>query len=142
MLESLLTVAFEQYVIDNDVNGAVMRLARGIEVTEETLSIAVIDEVCSGAGHFLGHPQTLALMNSEYLYPALFDRRGRDDWEADGGADIRAAAKARAAEILDGHWPEVIPPEVDRELRRRFDILLPESEMRPAPGLAAGAGGC
>ena len=56
--------------------------------------------------------------------------------------DVYLAAKARAAEILDGHWPEVIPPEVDRELRRRFDILLPESEMRPAPGLAAGAGGC
>jgi len=141
MLESLLTVAFEQYVIDNDVNGAVMRLARGIEVTEETLSVAVIDEVCAGAGHFLGHPQTLALMSSEYLYPALFDRRDRDDWEADGAADIRAAAKARAAEILDGHWPEVIPPEVDRDLRQRFDILLPESEMHFAPGLAAGAGG-
>jgi trimethylamine--corrinoid protein Co-methyltransferase len=34
-LESLLTVAYEQFVIDNDTNGAVMRMVRGIEVDEK-----------------------------------------------------------------------------------------------------------
>src|SRR3546814_7991831 len=62
-LESLLTVAYEQYVIDNDVNGSIMRMLKGIEVTEESLSLDVIDDVCKGPGHFLGHAQTLALMN-------------------------------------------------------------------------------
>ena len=122
------------------MNGAVIRLAHGIEVTEETLSVAVIDEACTGAGHFLGHPQMLALMKSEYLYPVLFDHRCRGDWEADGGAYVRAAAKARAADILGRHGPAVIPPEIDRDLRRRFAVLPPESEMRPSPGLDAGAG--
>jgi trimethylamine---corrinoid protein Co-methyltransferase len=130
-LESLLTVAYEQYVIDNDVNGAVMRLTRGIEVTDETLSLDVIHEVCNGPGHFLGHAQTLALMNSEYLYPALFNRQTRDDWEAAGAMDARAAANARARQILAEHWPAVIGPELDRDIRRRFEILLPVQEMRP-----------
>src|SRR3546814_12676566 len=31
-LESLLTVAYEQYVIDNDVNGEIMRMLKGIEI--------------------------------------------------------------------------------------------------------------
>ncbi len=130
-LESLLTVAYEQYVIDNDVNGAVMRLTRGIEVNEETLSLDVIHEVCTGPGHFLGHAQTLALMNSEYLYPALFNRQSRDDWEAAGAQDARAAANARARAILAEHWPQPIPADLDRDLRRRFDILLPVETMRP-----------
>ncbi len=130
MLESLMTVAYEQYVIDNDINGAVMRMVRGIEVTDETLSIGVIDDACTGAGHFLGHPQTLALMNSEYLYPEIMDRRSRDDWQAEGAMDIRDAARAAAARILAEHYPRVIPPGVDAELRRQFNILLPESEMR------------
>ncbi len=131
-LESLLTVAYEQYVIDNDVNGAIMRLLKGIEVTEESLSLDVIDEVCRGPGHFLGHPQTLALMNSEYLYPALLDRDSRDDWEAKGARDIREAARARARKVLAEHWPEVIPERLDREIRQRFEILLARDAMRPA----------
>ena len=130
-LESLLTVAYEQYVIDNDINGAAMRLVRGIEVTEETLSLDVIDDVARGPNHFLGHAQTLALMQSEYLYPSLLDRRTRDDWEAAGGLSLRHAAKARAQEILEGHWPTAIPADLDADIRKRFDIRLPSAEMSP-----------
>lgn len=131
-LESLLTVAYEQYVIDNDVNGEIMRMLKGIEVTEESLSLDVIDEVCRGPGHFLGHPQTLSLMNSEYLYPSLLDRDNRDDWERKGARDIREAARDRARKVLTEHWPEVIPEGLDAEIRRRFEILLPRQAMRPA----------
>jgi trimethylamine--corrinoid protein Co-methyltransferase len=132
MLESLLAVAYEQYVIDNDVNGVLMRMVRGVEVSDATLSLDVIDEVCTGPGHFLGHPQTLSLMNSEYLYPRFFDRATRDDWRAKGGQDIREVARAYAARVLAEHFPEVIPPSIDAEIRRRFAIHLPERAMRKA----------
>ena len=131
-LESLLTVAYEQFVIDNDINGEIMRLLRGIEVTPESLSLEVIDEVCRGPGHFLGHPQTLSRMTSEYLYPKLLDRDSRDDWEQKGGQDLREAARTRARQILAEHWPQALPAEIDRALRRHFRILLPVAEMRPA----------
>lgn len=131
-LESLLTVAYEQYVIDNDVNGEIMRMLKGIEVTEESLSLDVIDDVCKGPGHFLGHAQTLALMNSEYLYPSLLDRDTRDDWERKGARDLREAARAHARKVLAEHWPQVIPEDLDHDIRRRFDILLPRQSMRPA----------
>jgi trimethylamine--corrinoid protein Co-methyltransferase len=116
----------------DDVNGSIMRMLKGIEVTEESLSLDVIDEVCKGPGHFLGHAQTLALMNSEYLYPGLLDRDSRDDWERKGARDIREAARARARKVLAEHWPEVIPEDLDAEIRRRFEILLPRQAMRPA----------
>jgi len=136
-LESLLTVAYDQYVIDNDINGTVMRLTRGIEVTEQSLAIDVINDVCNGANHFLGHAHTLDLMNKEYFYPELFDRGSRDDWVAAGEKDIRAIAKGRAQEILETHWPEVMPLEVEREIRSRFEILLPPETMRPGGWRAA-----
>jgi trimethylamine--corrinoid protein Co-methyltransferase len=131
-LESMVTVAYEQYVIDNEVNGQVMRMLRGIEVTDETLSVDMIDEVCKGPGHFLGHDQTMARMTTEYLYPRLLDRANRTDWEAAGAQDLRQTARARARQILAEHWPTVIAPEADEDLRRRFNILLPREEMRPA----------
>ena len=85
------------------------------------------------AGHYLGHPQTLALMNSEYLYPEVMDRSNRGDWEARGKPDIRDTARAYARRILDENWPRPMAPEIDAELRRCFDIRLPEEAMRP-PG--------
>jgi trimethylamine--corrinoid protein Co-methyltransferase len=54
MLESMLTVAYEQYIIDDDINGQVMRLVRGLEVTDASLSLDVIHDACNGEGHYLG----------------------------------------------------------------------------------------
>lgn len=124
-LESMLTVAYEQYVIDDDINGAIMRMVRGIEVTDETLSVEVIDQVCRGEGHFLGTRQSLELMHTEYYYPHTADRRRREDWEAAGGLDMWERARQRARDILATHRPDPIPPEVDAAIRRRFEILLP-----------------
>ena len=95
-LESLLTVAYEQYVIDDDINGSILRAVRGIEVNDETLSVAVIDQVCKGEGHYLGAPQSLALMNTEYYYPHTADRKRRQDWEEAGSLDMREVAMQRA----------------------------------------------
>ncbi|WP_179188791.1 trimethylamine methyltransferase family protein [Kiloniella majae] len=131
-LESLLTVAYEQYVIDNDINGAIMRMVRGIEVTDQTLSVDVIHDVCTeGPNHFLGHAQTLDLMNTEYLYPQLMDRATRDDWEASGEFDLRQTAIVQAKEFLGNHWPQTFTDELDNDLRKQFNILLPKSEMQP-----------
>src|SRR3546814_11527936 len=71
-------------------------------------------------------------MNSEYLYPGLLDRDSRDDWERKGARDIREAARERARKVLAEHWPEVIPGDLDAEIRRRFEILLPPQAMPPA----------
>ncbi len=124
-LESMLTVAYEQYVIDDDINGSIMRAVRGIEVTEETLSVDIIDEVCRGAGHYLGTQQSLELMNTEYYYPHTGDRQAREQWEAEGGLDMWTRACQKAKQILETHEPDRVPPEVDAAIRERFEILLP-----------------
>jgi trimethylamine--corrinoid protein Co-methyltransferase len=137
MLESMLTVAYEQYVIDDDINGQVMRLVKGLEVTEESLSVDVIHEVCygdahgPGVGHYLGHPQTLALMETEYLYPHTAERATRRDWEAAGALDMRERARRHARHVLSTFYPTVIPEPLDRRLRDEFNILLPTEVMRP-----------
>ena len=131
MLESLLCVAYESYVMDDDLNGQVMRLVRGLEVTDDSLSVDVIHEICiDGPSHYLGHEQTLRLMNSEYYYPHTADRASRADWEARGSLDMREHARRQAREILRTHYPPPIPEAVDAELRRMFNIRLPKEDMR------------
>ena len=128
MLESMLTVAYEQFVIDDEINGSIMRMVRGIEVTDETLSVDVIEEVCRGEGHYLGTQQSLELMNSEYYYPHTGDRQRRADWEADGSLDMREQARRKARLILNDHEPAPILPEIDAAIRKRFEILLPPNQ--------------
>jgi trimethylamine--corrinoid protein Co-methyltransferase len=131
MLESLLCVAYENYVIDDDINGTVMRLVRGLDVNDETLSVDVIHEICTdGPGHYLGHEQTIRLMNTEYYYPHTADRDTRANWEAAGSLDMRERARVKARTILKNSFPRIVSEAVDDQLRSEFNILLPRDVMR------------
>ena len=125
-LASMLGCSLESFVIDNDMLGGVLRSIRGVEVDEETVSREVIAEVVNGEGHYLGHPQTLSRMESDYVYPQIADRRQPSEWEEDGAEDMLARARRTAREILERHVPNHIPAHADDEIRRRFEILVPE----------------
>jgi len=129
MQASLLGCSFEALVIDNDMLGAVQRTIRGIEVNDETLSYEVIAETATGVGHFLGSDQTLAFMESEYLYPDVSDRRAPGDWEKSGSPDILESAHARVNEILSSHYPSYVDERLDEEIRRKFPIIITREQM-------------
>jgi len=130
MHASLLGFCQESLVIDNDLIGSVQRTVRGIEVTEESLSVETIRQVCrEGPGHFLGHDQTLGLMESEYVYPEVGERTSPKEWVEQGSSSILDRAKVRTRSLLDGHFPRHISDEIDDEIRARFDIKLPKSAM-------------
>jgi trimethylamine--corrinoid protein Co-methyltransferase len=114
--------------------GNVLRILRGIEVTEETLSFEVVGAVIRGDGHYLGQPETMSLMSSEFYYPEFADRDSIKDWEDKGRPDIRDKARQKLRETLASHYPSYIEPAVDAAIRERFDIRLPRERMRPAGG--------
>ena len=129
MQAGLMGVSFESYVVDNDMLGAVIAATRPVEVSPETLSPGMIGEVVRGEGHFLGHAQTFQRMQSDFRYPTIADRRTPSEWEAAGGADMREVARARARQILAEPSPQHLDPAVERDLRARFNILLPGAAL-------------
>jgi len=134
MLGSLMACSFEAMVIDDDMIGNVMRAVRGIEVTDESLSFEVIRDTVEGSGHFLDHPQTLALMQTEYLYPQLADRGTYDDWKEKGKRDAYEIAHEKVAKILSDHYPVYIDPAADARIREHFPIRLEPHDMKPGNG--------
>lgn len=132
MQAGLMGCSFESYVVDNEMLGAILRSMVPIEVSAATLSPQTIGEVVRGEGHFLGHSETLARMQTDFLYPRLADRRDPEQWQAAGAPDIRRPAKARAREILGTHFPAAIPADIEAAIRAEFDIRLPADVMRPA----------
>jgi len=135
MHASLLGFCLESLVIDNDSIGAALRTVRGIEVSDQTLSLEVIREVClDGPGHFLGHPQTLGLMQSDYLYPVVGDRTSPKEWLEQGSASVLDRAVQKTREILGRHYPRHIPDQLDARIRAAFEVRLPRGQMTPDLG--------
>ena len=138
MLASLLGCSFEAMVVDDEMLSTVKRAMQGIDVSEESLSVAVIAEAARDPGHYLGHAQTLALMESEYVYPRYSDRASPDDWQEQGATDIWEKARARAREVLASHFPQFIDPASDAAIRTEFPIRLAAADMTAATSRWAG----
>lgn len=133
MHASLLSACIESLVIDNDICGAALRTVRGLSVDQKMLSIDVIREVCiEGPGHYLGHPQTLELMETDYVYPIIGDRLSPKEWAEVGKPSVIGRAREETKRILDTHYPSHISSEIDASIRAAHDIKLSESAMRPS----------
>ena len=124
MLEDMSTIAYEQFVIDNEILGMAMRAVRGIEVTSETLALDVIDRVGPG-NHYLADDHTIKHMRSEHYFPSrVINRQGREEWKADGELDARQQAITIAKELLKEHKVQPIDSEVASWITKTFSSTL------------------
>ncbi len=135
MQASILGFCHEALVLDNDMLGSVMRIVRGIEVNDDTLSVEVIRQTCLGVegkpavGHFLGSEQTMRLMQRDYYYPKLFDRTSPKEWAANGKPALLTRATQLKNDILAGPPHPFISTEMDEKLRAKYPILLPRESL-------------
>ena len=129
---SLMATALESYVIDNDMLGSILSAHTAIEVSEATLDPAAIHAAATGAGHFLGEAETLARMNTDFLYPQIGDRRTIGEWQDDGAADSWKRAHARVRKILAAPPPCLIDAALAAQIETEFDLRRLSGEMTVA----------
>ena len=126
MHASLMGFCLESLIIDNDMLGQCLRCVRGVEVNDNTLNLDVIKQVCiDGPGHYLGHDQTISLMQTEYIYPVIGDRSSPKEWEELKKPNLVQTATARKEKILAAGNPGFIDPDMDAMLRNKYTIHLP-----------------
>ena len=109
-LESGLCYSLAQLVICDDILGWLEHFVRGVEVTDETLAVDLIDEV-GPDGEFLGSDHTRKHFRERW-YPTLFERDNYDNWMAKGGKTLGERAAERVEAILAEHKPEPLLEEV------------------------------
>ena len=126
MHASLLGFCLESLVLGDELLGQVLRCVRGIEVTDENISIDAMKSVCiGGPGHYLGHPQTLGIMQHEYVYPALADRSSPKEWAERDKPDLIQETIKKKNELLSRQRRPLIAPRDDARIRSAFDIRIP-----------------
>lgn len=119
MIESGVTFDYAQLVIDDEIARMVKFVVGGVRVDDEALAVDDIAAV-GPFGDFLSLDATMRHMR-ETSQPELIDRRAREDWEARGGSDMYARAKAKAKDLVESHRPEPLPADVLAEVRRIVD---------------------
>lgn len=124
MLESMLAVAYEQYIIDDEIIGMCSRVLKGIIVDDEHLAIETIADVGPG-GNYIMSPHTLEHMRSEFFTGnGITDSRFRDIWASDGSLDTHERAREVARKILQNDPYPKIDKRTDKIIRNDFDIRI------------------
>ncbi len=101
--------ALEMLVMTDEIIGFARRMMVGIEVSDATLMLDVIDQVGPG-GDFLARKETARQLRQHIWLPRLMDRQPWNLWENAGSRDMLARIQARLDEILAGPGPEPLPP--------------------------------
>ena len=120
--------SLEQLVMDNEIIGMVRRFMEGIEVTDETLAVDVVDEVGIG-GHFLGEDHTRDHFKDQTWFPELMNRMRHDGWRT-------KANKSRMSERIRDKLHDILenyePPALDEEDQNEIDKIMERAEKREA----------
>jgi len=127
MLEGSLVLSYAQMLIDHEIATAVLRLISGFSVTDETLSLSMIDRI-GPRGNFLQEPHTYKHMK-EIWDPTLSDLRPYAVWKAAGGGPMEQVAHRKAKDILSKHRPVPLDPEVSKQLKS----IISDVEKKPFP---------
>ena len=92
-------------ILDDDIAGMIGRFLSGVEVSDETLGVDVINEVGPIPGHFLNRAHTREWWKKEQFIPTIADRLPIPEWIKLGKKTIIDHARQRMEEILATHKP-------------------------------------
>ncbi len=122
LIDSSMTVAYEQYVLDDEILGAALRVLEGVKITPETLAV---DEICAAGpgGNFLASEHTVRNMRSELFMPQTAVRINYGAWERAGRKGAVEQARQIAEDIIARHKVPALPEKVDNELTEIFPEL-------------------
>jgi trimethylamine--corrinoid protein Co-methyltransferase len=126
-LESTNTESHALMVLDDAACARALRLARGIEVSDETLALDLIKEV-GWQGDYLAQPHTAEHFRREHVLSKLLRRDGRETWERKGSKSALDLAQARVREILAKHEPRPLEPALEKELCGYLELVRRRSQ--------------
>jgi trimethylamine--corrinoid protein Co-methyltransferase len=137
-LDSTMLESHALLMLDDEICGAALRMARGIEVNKQSLALDLIKGV-GFSGNYITAKETNRLFREELFIPTMFSREPYETWEKEGSKLAIDHARERALEVLARHTPREVDPAVEVELdafrqmvatRDLQDFYLYETEER------------
>lgn len=101
MFATGLTISLEQLVIDDEINGIVRRLYRGIDVDPDTIAAEVIMEVGPRGSYFMEDHTFKYLRSGEFRDPKIPNAVVYDNWRESGSPLTEDKAAKKVKKILE-----------------------------------------
>jgi len=124
MFATGLTISLEQLVLDDEINGIIRRLYRGIEVNENTIAAEVINAV-GPRGNFMMEDHTFEYLRSgEFREVKVSNVKNYDSWLEAGSPDVVQNAGKKVKEYLKAGNDK----KCDSKLIEKMDYIIKDFE--------------
>jgi len=115
-IESGMTGSYEMVLFSDTVIGQVKRFLKGIEVSDETLAVDVLNKVGPG-GNFLTDRHTLKHFKTSIWDVNYFDRQNYSQWLKQGGKTLGQVLNEKVRWILENHNAKPLDRAVEEEIQ-------------------------
>ena len=117
LIESSMTMSFEQMLIDGEIGSMCNRMCAGIDVSDGKNFFMDIKEVGPG-GHFLKRKNTrTAVRSSEFYTPELANRSTYSEWLKLGSPSMFSEAHKKVEKILSGELKNPLSPSTEKVIK-------------------------
>lgn len=125
MLDCADIGSLEMLIMNDEIISMTRRIMRGIEVSDETLMLDLIDQIGPG-GEFMSSKHTARNCRQEIWTPHYLNRQPWETWQADGAPNMLDKIRQRLQVILKTHQPYPLPAGASEEIA----AILAEAEER------------
>jgi trimethylamine--corrinoid protein Co-methyltransferase len=106
-----------QLILDNEFSGAMKRMLRGFEISEETLAMDLIHRVGTG-GNYLNEEHTFEHYRNELWMPSIWTGVINSGWESGGRKLDVDYAREVYEDVIANYHPRGISEKTEEELMR------------------------
>ena len=124
MLDFESCQSLEKLVVDNELCGLTLRLARGIEPRDDFPALPHFQELLA-EGHLLISKHTRKHLRAEHHFPGpVIERANLSRWRDEGSLTLGERAHREVRRLIDGYQTNGLAPETHREL---IDLMSAEA---------------
>jgi trimethylamine--corrinoid protein Co-methyltransferase len=102
--------------MDCELLGMFHTYLKGIDLSEDSLSMPSIREVPAG-GHHLGTEHTIRHFETAFFKSKLFDYQDAEKWMLDGKQPVDQVAAQKVKDLLAKYQAPELDPEIDKALK-------------------------
>ena len=125
MLDFESCQSLEKLVVDNEICGLTLRMARGIVPREDFPSIGLFQELLKDK-HLLISDHTRKYLREEHYWPGpVIDRANLNRWREEGSLTLRERAANEVGRLLEAWKPTRLPDDAKKELT---SLMLSEAK--------------
>jgi trimethylamine--corrinoid protein Co-methyltransferase len=123
---SMLAMSFEKFIADEDLCGALKKLIKPVEFTEDAFAMDLIKEAGT-SGNYLMQTHTLKRCRTEFFEPDLSTRTIHAKWEQMGVRDM----DKRAGKVLESRLNSYEKPDIDPQLEQDLKQFVGRRKKSP-----------